>query len=1304
MRSKVASIIRVFLGLIASLAILHIAYAEDWPTYMRDAARSGISSEGLSLPLSVRWVFTPRHPPQPAWSPPHPGLVENVYEPNRLDFDYAFQVVSVGDRLYFGSSSENKVYCLDVREGKVIWTFFAGGPVRLVPTIWRGKVYFGSDDGFVYCLNARNGELIWKFRAGPNGERILGNGRVISRWPVRTGVLVDNGVVYFGAGVFPFEGVYLYALRARDGKLIWRNDSWGYFRSGWGSCSPQGYLLADEERIYVPTGRTPPACFAKADGRLIYRHEQTMAPGWQGRYYYLFGGCYALLADDHLYSGGREVVALDRKTGGTGFAWFPGRKLLVTADTSYMLTGKDLIALDRSIYAEASRKRFSLINEKIGLTGKISKAKGPEREALEKRIEEVNRELKEIEEHIARKAVRWKLPCKLSSSMIKAGDLIFVGGEGEVIAVEASTGRKVWSHTVEGEARGSAVANGRLFVSTDEGYIYCFDSEGSSSAGFNPQPIQPEPYPEDELSHLYSEAAERILKETGITKGYCLVLGCGEGRLAYELAKRTQMKIYGIEPDEGKAERARELLDKAGFYGVRVTVDQGPLLPLPYPDYFADLILSDEMLISGRIPGPPERREEMAREICRLLKPGGGVVYIGQPERAVMLRTGRRLKADELRKWIYEAKITDLPGFNGFQVLENGGVWLRIDRSPLPGAGGWTQQYANPGNTACSDDLLVRYPLDLLWFGEPGPTRMLSRHAGAIAPLSINGRFFVEGENVIMAYDAYNGTKLWERDIEGAICPGVVRRGGNMACDEKSLFVAIGNKCLRLNAKTGEISMRYSLPSISGGELRSWGYISITDKLLLGSTSFRSGLSDALFAMDKETGELKWVYHGGSIAHNAIALGEGRIFFADSKVTEEERRKAVKIGKPDQADVRRVVALDVESGDVVWQKPVDLTDCGPPVHLMCQNGFLIFCGAFQNGHYWGQFFRGELAGRRITVLSAKDGKLIWSKPCNYFTRPLIVGDTIYADPWAYKLETGEKVRYPHPITGEPVPFELGRGHHCGPLSASPYCLFMRSLVVAFYDLNGHTGVIHFGGVRPGCHINMIASNGLLIVPEASSGCVCAFSLYSTLVFKPRKDVDRGWGMFCSTAPTTPVKHLAINLGAPGDRRDKDGTLWLSYPRPSIPLVLKFDLKTEFLPGFGYYMINPQDVKIEGTDKPWLFSFGCCGLTRCVIPLLSERDEPSTYTVRLGFIELTEGVRPGERVFHIKLQGETVAENFDILKEAGKPRRAIVKEFKGIEVSKDLTLELVPAKEITSKEAAKGKREAPILCSIEIIRE
>ncbi|HIE08572.1 MAG TPA: methyltransferase domain-containing protein [Armatimonadetes bacterium] len=1517
-------------SLFALLAVF--CFAEDWPTYMHDKFRSGKTPEELRPPLQVKWIFRPNNPPQPAWPPPQPKPIEGVLEPHRLNFDYAYHVVSVGERLYFGSSANNKVYCLDARTGRIIWTFFADGPVRLAPTVWKGRLYFGSDDGCVYCLDAETGKLIWKFRAALNeAERVMGNGRLISLWPVRTGVLVDDGVAYFGAGVFPYEGVFLYAVRAEDGKVIWRNDSIGYFRGGWGSRSPQGYLLASRERLFVPMGRVLPACFDKSDGRLLYHHERSEIyahPG-RGRWPNVIGGAYALLDEEHFYSGAEAIGAFGQKRGDV-FAWFPGRRLIVTAEVSYLLTGEELIALDRLTYPKLSRKRVNLrkrlgwirlrrweferqkrsLEVRLdGLKRRLEQLEGKEREKVKEEVESLSKqlaaiekqlknmaeeearladELSKVEEEIRKTAIKWRLPLDCQDSLILSGGVLYAGGEGKVVAVDAKSGERLWAGEVEGRAMGLAVANGRLFVSTDKGLIYCF-VEGSSS-GAPKEVVEPtKPLPEDPLM---AEVARRMLEESGVRRGICLVVGSGTGRLAYELARRGRLVVYGVEPDPERVERARRVIDSAGLYGVRVTIDSAPLdRPLPYPDYFADLIVSEALITSGELPLSPI----LAREICRVLKPCGGVALLGP----------FRTSVGEVERWLREGGVREVPGISSVEVREREeGVWVRLERGRLPGAGSWTHQYAGPGNTACSDDRIVKYPVGILWFGEPGPTRMPSRHAAIAAPLSAGGRFFVQGEDVVMAFDAYNGTKLWEREIKGAMCPQVHRRGSNIACNEDSLFVAVRDRCLRLDAETGKTVKVYSLPphpeekavrmpfyaaprlspkvdgdlsdwagvkpaiipepskkpkaypdwkgpedlsgriylawdeenlyfaaavrddvfhqphasdriweadsiqiafdirmsmsydreygfclspqgpfvwcwfgpketarliklavrrkedgliyeaaipwealeefkpspgraigfsavimdsdgdgweggvewasgivhgkdpSLFGAvglfrtqteegiealrerlarerarRLRQWGYIAIVGDILLGSASYKSGWSDLLFALDAETGELLWTHRAGAVAHNAIAVGDGKVFLADAKVSEEERRKAINTGAGGK-DIRKVVALDLRTGRVLWERVVDLTNCGPPLHAMYHKGLLIFCGAFQNGHFWREFFAGELAGRRITVLSAEDGSLIWSKPCNYFTRPLAVGDTIFADPWAYDLKTGRMFTLPHPVTGRPMPFSLGRGHHCGPLSASPNCLFMRSLTSAFYDLLRHSGVIHFGGHRTGCHINMIAANGLLIEPEASSGCVCAFSLYTTVVFKPRK-IDRGWGMFTcpKDAPTTPVKHLAVNLGAPGDRRDKRGILWLSFPRPWIPLVLKLDLKAQILPGLGYFMLNPEFLDIKGTTEPWLFSFGCLGLTKLVVPVLGEGERSAKFTVRLGFCELVKDIRPGERVFDIKIQGRTVAEGFDIIKEAGGPMTAVVREFKGIEVKGGpLVVELVPATE------------------------
>ena len=57
---------------LAALLLLGLAtvpvVAAEWPTYLHDNARSGISSEALELPLQEHWVYTPAAPPDPAWA------------------------------------------------------------------------------------------------------------------------------------------------------------------------------------------------------------------------------------------------------------------------------------------------------------------------------------------------------------------------------------------------------------------------------------------------------------------------------------------------------------------------------------------------------------------------------------------------------------------------------------------------------------------------------------------------------------------------------------------------------------------------------------------------------------------------------------------------------------------------------------------------------------------------------------------------------------------------------------------------------------------------------------------------------------------------------------------------------------------------------------------------------------------------------------------------------------------------------------------------------------------------------------
>ncbi len=1329
--------------------------AGDWPTYRHDAAHSGVSPEGPGGNLALQWTYVPLHPPDPAW----PATAEEM---PRMHADNAFHVAVAEGRVFFGSSVTDEVTAMDAASGKIVWSFLAEGPVRFAPTVYNGRVYVGSDDGYVYCLKAGDGTLVWKYRPGPSEEKVLGNERMISLWPVRTSVLADQGTVYCGAGVFPYEGIYICALNADDGSVIWKNDTIGdrAHELAFGGLTPHGYLLASTDILYVPAGRAMPAAFSRRTGEFLF----WASPGGKQ------GGAWSLLSDNQLIagvdrSGVPHKAAYDAKTGanrGDVFAWFPGLDLVVRDKTAYVLTPSGVYAIDRDVHAQAMRQatgairqREALAKELVGLRKQVEMAKGEEQAKMRARIDGIGSftaTLRAEEKRLQDSCVQWHLAVPQGSSLILAGDRLFVGGAKQVLGVDAQTGRRVWQAGVTGNALGLVAGDSRLLVSTDTGRIYCF--AGGNRAGTGARPYSPK---ETKLvrdagafrghpqRQLYREAARRIVDESKITKGYCLVLDYNLGQLAYELTQITDLKIVGLEKEPQKLQSARDRLRAAGLLGARVVVEPWDVSALPL--YFANLIVSDELLTTGTVKVTRE-------ELERVLRPAGGTIVAGRPG-------------------------------------DGGGLqWWTFKRPKLEQAGSWTHEYGNPQNTACSDDQLAKGPLGVLWFGEPGPLAMVERHARAQSPVSMDGRMFVQGEELILAVDAYNGTPLWQRKIPGAVRPRVDVDGGNLALTEEALYVAAYDRCLRLDPATGATVRGYDLPDAAGGSYR-WGCVA-TDRNILfgiraeptkqpygaqlqalhadpndnvrwaytqsrakwqsvanyplwenynpekGSVTGRVMGGDMVFAVDPETGATLWSHQGKRIGNLTMSVGEGKVFFAESLVSEESSRQALderrdligkgiyeetasmkKAGTYTPSDIRVVVALDAASGKKLWERPVDFTGCcGDAMGSAYQRDVLLFFGCVGNHDAW-RFQEDLLTYRRIVALSASTGEILWSRPVNYRTRPVVIGDKIIIEPRACDLRTGKIQTRIDPITGKQVPWEFLRpGHTCAITSAAPNALFYRSSCVAFYDLVQDAGVALFGGIRPGCWINMIPANGLVLVPEASVGCTCSYPLRGSfaLINKPQR--AQPWTVFINHTENKqreqvvprpydrPVKHLAINFGAPADMKDDSGTLWLAYPNPKTVYSqnhfanygIKFNLNEEVLKEMGYFCHDFKGIRIEGTDKPWLFTSGCVGLLRCEIPVREKASngEPGTYTVRLGF-RPADGDKPGRRICDIKLQGRTVAQDFDIARITEGTDKAVIQEFKDIAIDDKLLLELAP------KATNPDKTQAPLLNFVEIIQ-
>lgn len=463
--------IRRFLAgpLPAALAAVAATRASDWPTYRGDYARSGVSPDPLPPSVEQAWVWTSPHPPQPAWQGEAKWDGYNkVYDMKaRQTFDRAFHAVVAGGRVFFGSSADDKVYCLDARTGRELWHFFTEGPVRLAPTVADGKVYFGSDDGRVYCLEAATGKAVWQVRATPKDRRIPGNGRVISVWPVRTSVIVQDGLVYTTAGMFPAEGVHRIALDALTGAERWREIQT--------DIPAQGYLLASKSKLYVPAGRDNPEVCDIRNGKRLRVVEGA-------------GGTYALLTGDMLVFGPGKTGQLGAVDEGQSdqLATFQGNHMIVTPSRSYLHSDTELSALDRARYLELSRERKKLSQRQSAIVKQMRKLPdiaefAAERDQLKGELTALGPKIDAATQGMEN-CLLWKVPCQWPNSLVLAGDTAVAGGEDAIAAFNGKDGSVAWTRPVRGHAYGVAVSDGALFVSTDTGTIHCFRGGGTRAA------------------------------------------------------------------------------------------------------------------------------------------------------------------------------------------------------------------------------------------------------------------------------------------------------------------------------------------------------------------------------------------------------------------------------------------------------------------------------------------------------------------------------------------------------------------------------------------------------------------------------------------------------------------------------------------------------------------------------------------------------------------------------------------------------------------------------------------------------
>ena len=369
-----------------------------------------------------------------------------------------------------------------------------------------------------------------------------------------------------------------------------------------------------------------------------------------------------------------------------------------------------------------------------------------------------------------------------------------------------------------------------------------------------------------------------LLKQSGVTGGLVVHVGCGDGACLAPLAGDGYI-VHGLDADPARVAAAREKLRGMGTYG-RVSVDRWDGKNLPYADNLVNLLVL-----------PNADRRLPSEEIARVLAPRG-VVLAAEP--LATRHTLARRSLDEGGSLAAQSPA----GLKG---------WHKYTKPVPPEIDDWTHYLHGADGNPVADDSVVGPPTRLQWVGSPKWARHHDHMASMTSLVSAGGRLFYifdEGPTAsiqlpsdwqLIARDAFNGTVLWKRRID------------------------------RWNTR------QYPLKSGPAHLLRR--LVAVGDRVYV-----TLGIDAPVTALDAATGKTVRTYEGSRFAREILA-SEGMLFLvADtsrSKLPDFRRVSSYVWDNTRKANVdwgwsgssRKVMAYDAGSGKPLWQKAFPVAPC-----------------------------------------------------------------------------------------------------------------------------------------------------------------------------------------------------------------------------------------------------------------------------------------------------------------------------------------------------------------------------------------
>ncbi len=805
------------------------------------------------------------------------------------------------------------------------------------------------------------------------------------------------------------------------------------------------------------------------------------------------------------------------------------------------------------------------------------------------------------------------------------------------------------SGEIEGDVFYKLGAQDRLFVSTEDGRLYCFGPDEVESHTYDhaPEPLEPRT---DEWAGI----AEDLVDELEDPSGYALMLGSGSGDLLRELIIRTDLHIVVAEPDSDTVRNLRDELAEAGKSGRRAAVIEADPANFAVQPYLFNLVASEDAAAAGITADAA-----VLNPLLNKLRPYSGVAWLGGAEA-------------ELSSLMEAAETADV---DQVSLEEHSDHLLATRGGPLSGAGEWTHQYHDAKNTNLSRDDLARLPLGVLWYGGPNNHNILPRHSGGPRPQVIGGRQVFLGVETIAARCVYTGRELWEREFPGighhatnldleerwerghgvymTNIPGATYIGSPFVSKSDGIYLRHEEKIHHLDPATGETIEEFSLPGRSIGEIYEgedvddWGTMRVVGDHLITTTephmfedqrlgwmgSYSGTSSRRIAVLDRYDGEVLWEKEADvGFRHNAIIASDDTLYIIDGLSNNALER--IKRRGEEPEDATRIYALELSDGEERWS--TDSNVFGTFLLYSDEHDILLEGGSRDLRHRLGDEPTGSTAARR-----GETGELIWEG--GGFTLPGAVRDEmlIPGRPGnARSLLTGETWQREQPHTGRTSSWNYGRRYGCNTLNASEHLLLYRSGYAGYFDLEYDSGTGNFSGFRSGCTANLIAADGVLNALDYTRTCTCSYALQTSLalVHMPEDSNIEFWTRY-DGARRNP-EGFGLNYGAPGRRVDVAGSgiVWHDQSGPKRR--------------------HPSAIEDNGGGLDWVAaSFRELSGTIGINDLIN-----TTYTMRLHFAELDESVELGERVFDVLIDGEEVLSSYDIVGEADGTLRGTVEEF------------------------------------------